>query len=290
MPSFDAPLVVLIDYVLPIFSFFLAASLVHRISKPLARRAKPLGDLPPAKVNSRRYVREQTLTALISSAISGTAFLVAIIASLSLFVDIDTLVWVIGLFSAAFGLGARPFISDYLTGISFIFEDTFDVGDKIEIPLFPQRVEGVVEAVTLRITRIRGIDGELYTMPNGDIRLIRNFSRGSFSLTSVTLNIPSADIRRTLDTLESIKDKALNHLPNIIEPWRVISKSGELGEKAELTVIAKAKFGKGADLRTNLLAFLHEHLHGTSVKIADDPPSEPIIPPPNWHKKTEDPL
>ncbi len=264
MPTANILTTIFVEYLLPIGFFFFAAYLVHRISEPIAKRTKPFGQ-SPAKLNMRRYVREQTIKALISSAISVVAFLIAIVASLSLFVDIDTLIWVIGLFSAAFGLGARPFISDYLTGITFIFEDTFDVGDKIEIPVFPQRIEGVVEDVTLRVTRVRGMDGELFTMPNGDIRLVRNFSRGSFSQTSVTLTIPSENIRKTLETLESIKDEALQRLPNMIEPWRVISKSGELGEKAELTVIAKAKFGKGAELRTNMLAFLHQHLHGATL-------------------------
>ena len=61
--------------------------------------------------------RRKTLQSLWSNAISFLSFGVATLASLSLFVDLDTLVWVVGLFSAAFGLGARPLISDYLTGI-----------------------------------------------------------------------------------------------------------------------------------------------------------------------------
>jgi small-conductance mechanosensitive channel len=39
----------------------------------------------------------------------------------------------VGLFAAAFGLGARPLVSDYLTGVGFLFEDTFDVGEKVDI-------------------------------------------------------------------------------------------------------------------------------------------------------------
>lgn len=262
----DAILGFIIAYVVPILIYFALAYVVHRASDSLAKRLRPLSSGVPFKPNSRRFVREQTIKALISSAISGFAFVAAFVASLGLFVDVETLIWVIGLFSAAFGLGARPFISDYLTGLMFIFEDTFDVGDKIEIPLFPLQVEGVVEDVTLRVTRVRGMNGELFTVPNGDIRTLRNFSRGSFSVTSVTLNIPSDKIRHTLDTLNKLQKEALHQLPNITEPWQIISKTGELGEKAELTVIAKARFGKGAELRTNLLAFLHQHLHEIDVK------------------------
>jgi moderate conductance mechanosensitive channel len=263
----------IINYLLPILFFYALAYLVHRLSHSVARRLRPINGSSIG--DTRRVERLLTLQALVSNAISILAFLAATLASLTLFFSADTLLWVVGLFSAAFGLGARPFISDFLTGISFIFEDTFDVGDKIEIPLMPQRVEGVVEKVSLRITQIRGIDGELYTMPNGDIRLVRNFSRGDYSPTSVTLKVPAADLGKTLTHLESISTKAMVLLPNLIEPWRVISQSGELGDEAELTVLAKAKFGKGAEMRTRMLALLHDELSALKVLAENTEISQP---------------
>ncbi len=255
---------VLVDYVLPIGLFFGIAYVVHRVSYPIARRFQPLGDIT-MRDNPRRYERLRTLQALGSNAISVLAFIVAALTSLTLFVDADTLVWVVGLFSAAFGLGARPFISDFLTGLTFIFEDSFDVGDKIEIPLYPQRVEGIVEEVSLRVTRIRGMDGELFTLPNGDIRLVRNFSRGEFSPTRVTLRIPADAYEKTLHHLEALSPKAMTLLPMLIEPWQIISQSGELSDEVELTILAKAKFGKGAELRTHLLATLQAELSALNV-------------------------
>lgn len=248
------------NYVIPIAVFYVLAYLNHRYSDSLTRRFKPLGDLTMRK-NPRRAERQQTLQLLLSSVISISGFVIATLLTMTLFVNVDTLIWVIGLFSAAFGLGARPFISDYLTGLSFFFEDIYDVGDKIEIPLSPQRVEGVVEKVSLRITQIRGMEGELFTMPNGDIRLIRNFSRGEFSPTSVTLKVPSEALSETLARLEILGEEAMTQLPNLIQPWQVISTTGALGHEAELTVLAKAKFGKGAEMRTRMLTYLQEELH-----------------------------
>ena len=253
-----------IQYLLPILLFYTVAYIVYRLSGPVAWRLQPLGEMT-MRYNPRRVERVRTLQALVSNVISIGAFILATLASLTLFFNADTLLWVVGLFSAAFGLGARPFISDFLTGLSFIFEDTFYVGDKIEIPLAPHRVEGVVEKVSLRITQVRGMDGELYTMPNGDIRLVRNFSRGDNSPTSVTIKIPASDLGRTLDHLEGMSSKAMTLLPNLIEPWQVISKTGELGEEAELTVLAKAKFGKGAEMRTRMLALIQDELSAMKV-------------------------
>ena len=252
------------QYILPILVFYSVAYIIHRLSNPIARRFNPIGNIT-MRDNPRRYDRLRTLHALLTNAISIAGFVAATLATLTLFFSADTLLWVLGLFSAAFGLGARPFISDFLTGLSFIFEDTFDVGDKIELPLIPKGVEGVVEAVNLRVTRLRGMDGEMYSVPNGDIRMIRNFSRGEYSTTSVTIKIPAAQLTKTLDRLEVLGVEAMTLLPNLIEPWQVISMSGELGEEAELTILAKARFGKGAEMRMRLLALLQEQLSHLNV-------------------------
>ncbi len=280
MSELDTIQTYFVDYALPIMFFFTLAYIVHRISAPVAKRLQPLGKIT-MRDNPRGFERLRTLQGLASSAISIVAFIFATLASFSLFFSPDTLLWVVGLFSAAFGLGARPFISDYLTGLSFIFEDIYYVGDKIEFPMSPHRVEGIVERISLRITQVRGLDGELYTMPNGDIRLVRNFSLGDSSPTTVTLKVPASEVGKTLDHLEALSITAMTRLPNLIEPWQVISKTGELGKETELTVLAKAKFGKGAEMRTRLLALLQSELSGLSAPpngdddeghMDDDPP------------------
>ncbi|MEO1288013.1 MAG: mechanosensitive ion channel domain-containing protein [Chloroflexota bacterium] len=276
MPLSDNMRLIFYDYILPIIIFYLIAYFVHRTSDEIAKRYKPIS----AKVlreNPHRIERLKTLQALLANVITIIAYVVATLVSIGLFVDADTILWVVGLFSAAFGLGMRPFISDFLTGLSFIFEDTFDVGDKIEIPLYPQRVEGVVEKVTLRVTSVRGVDGELFTMPNGDIRLVRNFSRGDSSPTNITVKVPARKISQAIDHLEKLSERAMTLLPNLIEPWQVITKSGELGDEAELTIVAKAKFGKGAEMRTRLLALVQQELSAQGILPEDEAVTGAVI-------------
>ena len=212
-----------------------------------------------------RAERRSTLRGLLANAISLLAIVVAILFALSRYVSAQTLVWVIGLFSAAFGLGARPLVNDFLAGISFIFEDTFDVGEKVEI----LGVEGVIEKVTLRITLIRAPSGELLVVPNGDIRVVRNFSRGRFSPVSVRLKIPAGELARALEVLPPLANEAMLALPNMLEPWQIISETGTIGETAELTLIAKAKFGQGAEMRPRLLASVRECLTGAGIPLVD---------------------
>lgn len=255
----EAPL---LNYVIPIIFFFFTAYLFHRAAPTLATQLRP-----HHKYSRHTHERIQTMQALIASIIRLASYITAFLLSLSRFIDADTLIWIVGLFSAAFGLGARPFISDYLTGIMLLFDGTYDVGDKVEFPMHPRTVEGVVEQVSLRTTKVRSMDGELFTMPNGDIRLIRNFTRGSFSSASVVLTIPADKFTSTLDHLETLQGDAMERLPNLLEPWKVISTTGELGANATLTIVAKAKFGKGAELRTRLLAWLQEEISHIEVNM-----------------------
>jgi moderate conductance mechanosensitive channel len=245
-------------------AFFLAAWIAHRLASRFAKRLVGLGRF--ARQSQRpRLERQLTLQGLFSSAISVLAMLIATLASVGLFVRTDTLVWMVGLFSAAFGLGARPLVNDLLSGISFIFEDSFMVGEKVEL----LGVEGVVEAVNLRTTLIRAPSGELYIVPNGEIRLVRNFSRGRFSTVHVRLKLRAVDLDQALTLLEIMGEDAVSLLPNLLEPWQVRSESETIGQLAELSLIARARFGQAAEMRPRLLSFVQQQLAENNIDLVD---------------------
>lgn len=243
-----------------IFAFFVMAWLLSRLAGILSRRVIRLGALAS---HSSRPERRKTLYGLVQGIITVTFFAVAILLSLSQFVETTTLIWMIGLFGAGFGLSARPLISDVMAGTSFIFEDTFSVGEKVEI----LDNEGIIEAITLRTTWLRAPTGELFTIPNGDIRVVRNFSRGRFSIANVTLKVPAAELERAIMLLEELGKEAMDNLPNLIEPWLVISETGIIGQTAELTLLAKARFGQAAEMRTRLLAMVHKVLENEQIEL-----------------------
>lgn len=246
--------------------YYAIALLLRRGMRVLAPRILDLNRLAPAK-RRWRADRIQTLHGLIVSLTSFIAFLIATIFSLGLFVDTDTLVWMIGLFSAAFGLSARPVISDYLTGLGFIFEDSLDLNDKIELQIGGTLIEGIVEAMYLRVTLVRATGGELYMVPNGEIRVIRNFSRGRYTTVKVRVHLATKDLEHVIDLLESLGEDAPTYLPNLLEPWSVISPTGEVGAQTELTILAKARFGQGAKMRPRLLSLVQKKLNEAEIQL-----------------------
>ena len=250
------------SYAIRIVFFYLSAWLFHRLARPIASHIVRYGQFTQDQPQPERQATQRSL---IAGAISFLAFAIATLFSLAQFVSLNTLVWVVGLFSAAFGLGARPLISDFLAGVSFIFEDTFAVGEKVET----LGVEGVVEEVNLRTTLIRASTGELYVVPNGEVRVVRNFSRGRFSPADIKLKIAASDLNHALTLLEELGGEAVVLLPNLLEPWQVISESGVIGERTELILVAKARYGKAAEMRPRLLALVHERLSELGIALTD---------------------
>jgi small conductance mechanosensitive channel len=216
-----------------------------------------------------RTERQHTIQHLVASTISVAAFVIAALLSLSQFLTPEALALFAGLFTAAFSLGARPLIADMLTGMSFIFEDNFDVGEKIEIVSVVGRIEGVVESMNLQTSIVRAPTGELYVVPNSEIRILRNFSRGRFSTADLKLKLATADLNRTLPLLSRLGTEAVALFPHLLEPWRVISEIGMVGEHTELTLLAKASFGQAADLRPRLLALVQERLAEAGISLTD---------------------
>jgi small conductance mechanosensitive channel len=256
-------------YAFGIGLLFLLAWIVGRLSHRIAGRLVRLERFSVGRVRLRSE-RMATLQSLLASLIGFLAIIFACFGSMALFISAETLLWVVGLFSAGIGFSARPLFSDLFTGIGFIFEDSFDVGEKIEIPVATGgSIEGIVEAINLRTTSLRAPTGELFTIPNGEVRVIRNFSRGRFSVTQVTIHTPSENLNRVLYILEELGREAVVLLPNLLEPWKVLSETGIIGQDTELTLIAKARFGKAAEMRPRLLGLIQERLAREGITLAE---------------------
>ena len=111
---------------------------------------------------------------LLKSVITGV--LVAIFGTMilsQLGVNIAPIIASAGIIGIALGFGAQSLVKDFLSGVFMIFEDQFGVGDVIDVG----EAIGTVEAVTLRVTRLRDLDGTVWYVPNGEILRVGNKSQ-----------------------------------------------------------------------------------------------------------------
>jgi moderate conductance mechanosensitive channel len=159
--------------------------LLHKLVDRLVRRAQ-IGVLPDAlargpfadpgdeTVTNRRAMRARTIGSLLKSIVSGVIFGVVIVMVISeLGYDITPLITSAGILGVALGFGAQSLVKDFLSGIFMIFEDQYGVGDVVNLG----EASGVVEAVSMRVTRLRDVDGTVWYVRNGEILRVGNQSQ-----------------------------------------------------------------------------------------------------------------
>jgi len=165
-----------------------------------------------------------------------------------------------GVLGIAIGLGAQSLIKDFFAGFLILLEDQFSVGDTVKIG----ETSGTVEQLTLRVTRVRALDGSLTMIPNGSISAVVNYSKG---WSRVVLDV-EVDYKEDVDRamrimLETAKRMREERAPDIIEePLMLgVDKLGSSG--ITLRLLAKTTANKhpevGRELRRRIkLAFDHE--------------------------------
>jgi small conductance mechanosensitive channel len=170
----------------------------YRIVLGVIRRV--LGPLEGAR-DPARAQRARTLEPLLSSAIHYlVAFVVVVIILQEFGIDVRALMVSAGVLGLAVGFGAQSLIKDVISGLFILFENLIAVGDVIEVGAHT----GVVEAVGLRVTKIRKFTGELRIVPNGELTAFGHHSAG-WSRVVVEVGVPwDEPLARALASLEAV--------------------------------------------------------------------------------------
>ena len=129
------------------------------------------------------------------------------------------------------------------------------------------KVEGIVEDVNLRATLLRSPTGELFTVPNGEITIIRNFTRSIFSGTVIKLSIPTSQLATALEALKDLGERAPALVPELLDPWQLLITNENVGVMTEVTVVARFAFGKAAPLKARLVAAIDAELVQAGVRL-----------------------
>ena len=105
-----------------------------------------------------------------------------------------------GVAGIAIGFGAQSLIKDYFTGFFLLLEDQIRQGDVVEIA----GKSGLVEEVTLRYVRLRDFEGHVHFVPNGEIKLVTNRTRG-FAQAAIEVGIGyGADIEQAFAIMREV--------------------------------------------------------------------------------------
>ncbi|EWY38704.1 mechanosensitive ion channel protein [Skermanella stibiiresistens SB22] len=166
----------------------LVADLAWHVAKAVidGKLAQPreLGD--PDGEEARRLSRLRTLLPILRNMLFITVVVVAGLMVLSAMgVEIAPLIAGAGVVGVAIGFGAQTLVKDIISGMFYLLDDAFRVGEYIQSGSY----KGTVESFSLRSVKLRHHRGPLYTVPFGDLGAVQNMSR-DWVIDKLSINVP----------------------------------------------------------------------------------------------------
>ncbi|GAA1645352.1 mechanosensitive ion channel [Nonomuraea maheshkhaliensis] len=176
-----------ITIVLILVLAFIIRKFAHRVITRVVNRAATGGSITSrfrkgaatdgidALLHERRKQRAETMGSVLKHVASIVVLGTAVLTVLDrLTIPIAPLLTSVGILGVAIGFGAQELVKDFIAGMFMLLEDQYGVGDVIDAGA----AVGTVEAVTLRVTRLRDSDGRVWYVRNGTITRVGNESQG----------------------------------------------------------------------------------------------------------------
>lgn len=188
------PARILLIIVVALLVRFLAHRGIRRITRTTGEGRVP-GALRPLKertgsvlkqVGERRRQRSETIGSVLRSVVSLITLSVAVMLILGeLGINLAPIVASAGIVGVALGFGAQNLVRDFISGIFMILEDQYGVGDVVDLG----EAGGTVEAMGLRVTTLRDVNGVVWYVRNGEVLRVGNKTQG---YAQVVLDLPVA--------------------------------------------------------------------------------------------------
>lgn len=223
------------------------------------------------KQRSFKYIdqkRLDTLSTLFVSIFKYSVYIlagVAILTILSTTFNLKPILAAAGIGGLAVGFAAQSLIKDVISGAFLVFENQYSVGDNITL----DNMTGVVEELQLRVTRFRNGNGDLYIIPNGEIKKVTNHSRGN---KVVTVDIPlsySADTNKAIEIADKICKQVSSEMDVIREEAKVIGVT-ELGKTGlNLRITARAIDDGHLEVERRIRLLVIEEFSKAKIDFAD---------------------
>lgn len=209
--------------------------------------------LPGTADYSAKVQRAHTLGPLMKSAARYLlAFVALVIVLREVGVDIQAILVSAGVVGLALGLGAQSLIRDVITGFFLLFEGLIGVGDVIEVGLHT----GTVEAIGLRVTKLRLLSGAQRIIPNGELTSFTNYNR-DWARAVVDVSVAyEEDVRRALRVLEQAGQRWAEESQAALEPPQaqgiIRFGEGEVQLRLQVKVDASRRWDVELELRRRI--------------------------------------
>lgn len=199
-----------------------------------------------------------TLKKLVDNVINTVIMFIAVVTILGfLGINVASILAAAGVLGLAVGFGAQTLVKDVISGFFLILENQIAVGERVTINSF----EGYVEAVEMRVTRVKGLKGELFIVPNGSITQVINYSRYP-STVSVTVTFSRRSDLETINTLVTdVVDQYREAYRDRVEAAAVLQGAEAVNDDAvSILVTAEVEPIYEEEVKRDLIAAINEIL------------------------------
>lgn len=259
-----------------------AALLVTLFSRVVVTRFRRRLEGTASITQELNLQRATTLTGALSTALIVVIWALAILMALGeLGQNIAPLLASAGVAGVALGFGAQSLVKDTLSGFFILLENQFGVGDNVEVQTPSNRVVGRVESLTLRVTALRAFDGALHFVPNGNILVASNRSKGWARAIVDVRTAYDEDVEHLRNVLEELFEELkgdrtlsewIHEAPNVLGVER-------MGQDAlVMRVIADTRPSKVMDVERLLRERITRRLLERGIKVPVTP-TAPVPPP-----------
>ncbi len=244
----------------------LAGFVSHRVTRSIARGEKDRDSLVQSETAKHRYAVAQVITYVVVALIVVVAA-VGVVDRLG--VSLTSLVAPATVLGAAIGFGAQRVVQDFLAGFFVVTERHYGYGDVVTIWISGciEPAEGTVEDVTLRITRVRTADGEVVTVPNGQIIKTINRSK-DWARAVVDVPVRNQFISEATQQLHDLCDDIIKeqHFRDLLLDKPTVIGVEEIGsEETVLRIVARSLPGKQFEVSRELRARVARRLADLGV-------------------------
>lgn len=222
----------------------------------------------PGTELARRNSRIRTLLPITRNVLMIVVAIVALLMALSsLGVQIAPLIAGAGIVGVAIGFGAQTVVKDVISGVFYLLDDAFRVGEYIQSGSY----KGTVESFSLRSVKLRHHRGYIYTVPFSDLGAVQNMSR-DWVIEKITLTLTyDSDVDKARKIVKKIglelaQDPEFAH--SIIEPLKMqgVDQFGDTGMLMKMKL--KTRPGEQFGIKRRALMLIKQAFDENGIKIA----------------------
>lgn len=253
-----------------VITVLLVADLIWRLTKALidGRLDGPPADVHDDTPEGRKRQRLRTLLPILRNFIFVMLLTVALLMVLdALGIQIGPLLAGAGVVGIAVGFGAQTLVKDIISGIFYLLDDAFRVGEYIQT----KSHKGTVESFSLRSVKLRHHRGPLTTVPFGELGAVQNLSR-DWVIDKITIGVPyDTDLDKAKRIVKEIGRELLadpEFGPNILEPLKMqgVEQMGDYAIQLRLKMMTKP--GEQFMIRRRAYALLKKRFDENDIHFA----------------------